>query len=357
MASGAKSPRLDASVTGRFRPIGDTSGKMSRAPITHVVIIDGTLASLEPERQSNASIAYNLIREIRPAARYSIRYEEGIQFLTWGNLIDIAAGRGITRQVRRAYGFIASRWRPGDRIFLFGFSRGAYAVRSLAGVIDQIGLLKPAHATERNINQVFRYYRDEKLSAGAQSFGAQYCWPGVSIDMIGVWDTVKAIGISWPVLWRLAPDPQDFHNHDLGATTKAGFHALALDESRRAFTPIMWAGRPEWVGRMEQVWFRGSHGDVGGFLGGFEAARPLANLPLVWMMDRAEECGLDLPEGWRDRFPCNPDAPAHGTYRGIAKFYLMRKRRIPLRDPSESIHESALFHAQKLGYTRARGEK
>lgn len=332
-------------MTGLPARICKNGATMARDPITHIVVLDGTLSSLEAHAMSNAGLTYSLLREMAPVSRYSIRYEQGLQFLTWGNLIDIAAGRGLTRQIRRAYGFIASRWRPGDRIFLFGYSRGAYAVRSLAGVIDQIGLLKPAFATERNIRQVFRYYREPTLSRGGQKFGQTYCWPGVSIDMIGVWDTVKSLGMPYPILWRLAPDPVDFHNHELGATTKNGFHALALDENRSAFAPVMWDSRPEWIGRLEQAWFRGSHGDVGGFLGGYEAARALANIPLVWMLERAEECGLDLPDNWRSRFPCDVTAPPHGTLRGIAKFYLYRKRRQPLQDSSEYLHPSAIGQA------------
>ncbi len=87
---------------------------------------------------------------------------------------------------------------------------------------------------------------------------------------------------------------------------------------------------------LEQVWFRGTHGDVGGHLGGFEPARPLANIPLVWMLEKAEGCGIELPEGWRERFEQDPEAPSIGTLRGWGKMFFWRKRRLIGADPSES---------------------
>ena len=92
---------------------------------------------------------------------------------------------------------------------------------------------------------------------------------------------------------------------------------------------------------MEQVWFRGSHGDVGAHLNGFEAARPLANIPLVWMLDRLEMCGLALPDGWQTRFEQDPDAPSVGTWRGWGWMFLARDKREVGRDVSESIHPTA----------------
>lgn len=318
----------------------ESDHKMQRPAVTHVVILDGTLSSLREQRRSHAGMTFELLNELPASPSLRVRYEEGIQWLTWGSLVDVIAGRGLTQQIRRTYSFIASRYRPGDRIFLFGFSRGAYAVRSLAGVIDQIGLLRPECATERNIRRVFRFYRDAPESGEAQHMRRDFCHASTQIEMIGVWDTVKSLGIPYPLLWRLAPRPVDFHNHALGASTLNGFHALALHENRRAFTPVMWESRPDWTGTLEQVWFRGSHGDVGGFIGSYERARPLANISLVWMLDKAENCGLPLPEGWRKRFPRDANAPAHGTLRGSSKYFILRRARQILYDPSEKLHPS-----------------
>ena len=103
------------------------------------------------------------------------------------------------------------------------------------------------------------------------------------------------------------------------------------------FAPVLWQTNSHNRGRVQQMWFRGAHGDVGGQLGGFEAARPLANIPLVWMLGRAEACGLPLPMGWRARFPCDVNAPSVGTFRGWGKMFVRRRRRRVGQDPSEAI--------------------
>lgn len=327
-----------------FAGIVPKLGLMERKPVTHVVIMDGTLSSLHVDLQSNAGRTYSLLSELAPSATLSLTYEEGIQWCNRSSLIDVIAGRGLTRQIRRAYGFIATRYRPGDRIFLFGFSRGAYAVRSLAGVIDRIGLLQRAHTTESNLRQVFRNYREAEISPAAKSFSNAFCRKDVRIEMIGVWDSVKALGIQYPLLWRLAPKPTDFHNHSLGNAVRNGFHALALDETRTAFSPVLWRTNESWNGHLEQAWFKGAHADIGGHLGKHQAARGLSNIPLVWMLEHAESCGLALPENWRNRFPTDVDAPAHGDKRGLAKYFLFRRKRVPLQDASEFIHPTAASH-------------
>ncbi|MFV1465700.1 MULTISPECIES: DUF2235 domain-containing protein [unclassified Phaeobacter] len=349
-----------------------------RGPQAHVIILDGTMSTLEPGHETHAGMVYRLCREVGP--QVSVFYEAGVQWQSWRKTTDVMIGRGINRQIRRAYGYLASRYRPGDRIYLMGYSRGAYAVRSLAGVIDEVGLLKAEHATVRNIRTAYRHYQCGGASASgmrdhtatslppvaemgaetapepdaaghgqamaqtgacvASTFSERYCHRNVEIEMVGVWDTVKALGLRLPLLWRWAERRHGFHNHQLGRHVKNGFHALALDETRRVFEPVLWECPDGHDGKVEQVWFRGSHGDVGGQLGGFEAARPLSNVSLVWMLERAENCGLPLPRDWRMRFPVDPTAPSVGTWRGWGKIFLLRgKRRVGL-DSSERLHSS-----------------
>lgn len=312
-----------------------------RGPTTHVIVLDGTLASLDGGEPTNAGITWLLLNEARQGARLSLYYEPGLQWQGWGHALDLAAGRGINRQIRRAYGFLASRYRPGDRIFLFGYSRGAYAVRSLAGFIDRVGLLKREEATERAILLLYRHYQNGPDSPAARRLARRLCHEKAEVEMIGVWDTVKALGFRSPLRFGFSEVDHRFHNHQLGASIRHGFHALALHETRTVFAPVLWTTPEGWDGRVEQVWFRGAHGDVGGQLGGFLEARPLANIPLVWMLERAEICGLPLPQGWRARFPCDATAPMVGTWRHWGKIFLRRRRRIIGRDPSESIHPSA----------------
>jgi len=324
-----------------------------RGAVTHLIILDGTMSSLEPGGETNAGIAYKLAREMGSAL--SIYYEPGLQWRTWRSARDIATGRGINRQIRRAYGYLASRYRPGDRIFLMGYSRGAYAVRSLAGVIDLMGLLRADVATERNVRDIYRYYEHGSESDAAQTFRMANCHQRIEIEMIGVWDTVKSLGLNAPMLWRLSEQAHSFHNHDISTIVKNGFHALAIDETREAYAPVMWSSDDAFTGRLEQVWFAGTHGDIGGQLGGFEPARPLANIALVWMLGCAEEVGLPLPSGWRDRFVQDPHAPSQGTWRGYGKIFMTRRRRVIGADRSERMHETVAPRqsaAAKTGFLR-----
>lgn len=326
---------------GLFRRTAARKRSFARGQVTHVVILDGTMSSLAKGRETHAGTVYKLLRELPAGARVSLYYEAGIQWQDWKRAHHVAFGRGINRQIRRAYGYLASRYRAGDRIYLIGYSRGAFAVRSLAGVIDRVGLLRPEHATERNLRQAYRLYEEAEPSDATRAFHAQYCHADASIEAVAVWDTVKALGLRLPFLWQITERRHAFHNHDLSHAVKHGFHALALDETRSVFKPLLWRCPEGFSGRVEQVWFRGAHGDIGGQLEGFEPARPLANIPLVWMLGRLEHTGFTLPDGWRGRFPCDPDAPSVGTWRGWAKVFLLRHKRKIGGDPTETIHPTA----------------
>lgn len=313
----------------------------TRDRVDHVILLDGTMSTLDEGEETNVGLIYKLLVEASQSRNIGILYEAGTQWSDWSKTLDIIEGRGINRQIQRTYGWLASRYRPGDRIFLIGYSRGAYAVRSLAGVIDRVGLVRSGCATERMMREAYRHYRFETDTATAARFAADYCHPHVPIELIGVFDTVKSLGFRAPFVWKWEEVKHAFHNHHIGSGVRHAFHALALDENREAFSPVMWECPPEHPGRLEQVWFRGSHGDVGGQLTGFRPARPLSNIPLVWMLDKMERCDLPLPEGWRQRFPTNPDANSVGTMRGWGKYFLARKRRVIGRDPSESLHPTA----------------
>lgn len=335
-------PRQSNRIFGWFRRRLSTDHSAfgrRRGPVDHVIILDGTMSSLEPGQETNAGLTFRLLQERGHA---SIFYEAGVQWTDWAATADVAVGRGINRQIRRAYGYLASRYRPGDRIFLMGYSRGAYAVRSLAGIIDRVGLIRAEAATERNIKQIYRLYQLAPGGSAARDFARLYCHDEAAIEMVGVWDSVKALGLRLPLLWRLTESDYEFHNHALGATIRRGYHALAYDETRQAYAPVLWSSPPGWEGEVEQVWFRGTHGDIGGQLGDAVHARPLSNIPLVWMLDKLERCDVPLPEGWRDRFACDVRAPSCGTWGGAGKLFLLRAPRLIGADATERLHETLL---------------
>lgn len=334
--------RLSKSVLGVFgrRRLlsAHSSETASRGPQSHVIILDGTMSTLEPGRETHAGMAYRLCKEMGP--RVSVYYEAGVQWNAWSKTADVMVGRGINRKIRSAYGYLASRYRPGDKIYLLGYSRGAYAARSLAGMLGAVGLVKTEHATVRHIRTAYRHYQMGSGHEVRQAFRNAHCHREIQIEMVGAWDTVKALGIRLPILWRWSQVQHAFHDQKLGDHVRAGYHALAMDETREAYAPVLWQTSPNYSGQLEQVWFRGSHGDVGGQIGECDAARPLANLSLVWMLERAEMSGLPLPRDWRMRFPVDPDAPSVGTWSGWGKIFLIRSRRKIGLDPSERVHPS-----------------
>ena len=324
----------------------------TRERVDHVVLLDGTMSSLAEGEETNVGLIYSLLHEVARSGRLSLYYEAGTQWSDWSKTLDVIEGRGINRRIRRAYGWLASRYRPGDRIFLIGYSRGAFAVRSLAGVIDRVGLLRQDEAIERLVQQAFRHYQINNGREAREVFSESHCRRDVPIEMIGCFDTVKSLGLRAPFVWKWSEIRHSFHNHQLGHHVRHGYHALALDETREAFRPILWECEPGREGIVEQVWFRGSHSDVGGQLAGSRKARPLSNIPLTWMLERIERSGVPLPTGWRQSFPTDPDAPSVGTWSGWGKIFLARKKRVFGTDPSESVHPSAegrSFLAREVG--------
>lgn len=313
------------------------------APTRHVIILDGTLSSLTNGYETNAGLTYKLLTT-QGAPDQVVFYEQGPQWCDLHTIGDVITGRGINGQIRRAYHALARRYRPGDRIFLFGYSRGAYAVRSLVGLIDKIGLLRADLASRSKVVQAFRFYQCDPEGPVARDFASTHCHPRTRIEAVCVWDTVKALGLRLPLLWRLTEGRYAFHSHRLGPSVQHGYHALALDENRVAYAPVLWDGTQDHEGHVEQVWFRGNHGDVGGHLTGYEAARPLANIPLVWMLQRAQNCGLILPKGWESRFPMDPEAPSVSSWRGWGRVFLLRHPRYVGLDPSERVHPTAAAH-------------
>ena len=326
---------------------GREGGHARRGPVKHVVILDGTMSSLLPGEESNAGRIFRLLARER-GTHLNLYYEAGLQWQDWRSTLGVMMGRGLNRQIRRAYGHLSSRYRPGDTIYLIGFSRGAYAVRSLAGAIERVGLLRAEDAIERNVRQAWRYYRNPPAQGVLEAHRRAHCHAEVPIEMVGVFDSVKALGLRLPLLWRWDAATYAFHSDALGASVRHGYHALALHETRVAYSPVLWRSVPGSCKDVQQMWFRGAHGDIGGHLEGFEPARPLANIPLVWMLERGEAAGLPLPDGWHREIHCDPGAPSVGTWRGWGWLFLLRARREVGVDPSESVHETAGEAAQDM---------
>ena len=309
------------------------------------------MSSLVPGCETNIGLIYRLLSDLPKTAHVTLYYEPGIQWRGFRRAHEVVAGVGINRPIRRAYLFLARNYQPGDRVILMGYSRGAYAVRSLAGLIDGMGLLRAAQIDEETLDRVYHLYREAPRSTAARALRDARCHARVEIAFLGVFDTVRALGIRWPVLWRVAATPHPYHSHALGPSTRVARHALAMDETRDAYAPVLWEVSPEQAasGAVEQMWFRGAHGDVGGQLDGYTPARPLSNIPLLWMLGEAEAAGLSLPQFWRSRYLTDASAPAKGTRRGAGRWFVARHARRVGVDPSERVHPSAQSAASQRG--------
>ncbi len=315
------------------------------------------MSSLTLGHETNIGQTYRLLSELPDDAGVRVYYEPGIQWQGLHRSHEVLAGIGINRQIRRAYMWLAEGYKPGDRIILMGFSRGAYAARSLAGLVDRMGLLRPDALNDAQMEALYTLYRSAPESDAARAMTANHCIADVPITFIGAYDTVRALGIRYPLIWRLLPLPHPYHTHTLGEHVQVARHALALDETRSVYRPVLWDTANVRDGQdVQQVWFKGSHGDIGGHLSGRLNARALGNISLNWMLTEAQAADLSLPPNWQARFPMDSAAPSVGTISGFSKLMWARKRRLVGGDRSESLHETARAHAQTRGVELAHDE-
>jgi uncharacterized protein (DUF2235 family) len=205
-------------------------------------------------------------------------------------------GHGLDENVMDNYRYLATNYQPGDELFLFGFSRGAFTVRSTVGLIRKCGILtKP---DESLIRDAYRIYRlTEKPPPGAtwkpadsptaEAFRNSYSHPREKIRFLGVWDTVGSLGIPGR-LRGLTAGKYKFHDVELSSWVIGAYQALAVDEHRQPFEPAIWQTKPVDGQEVEQAWFPGAHSDVGG---GYQQAG-LSDQAFLWMVERAQRHGL-----------------------------------------------------------------
>jgi uncharacterized protein (DUF2235 family) len=208
-------------------------------------------------------------------------------------LFGLAFGVGLTAKIERAYAFLMHNWQPGDRVFLFGFSRGAYTARALAGLLHMFGLLAPSH--ENLLPYVMRLFRGSRrvddqdaqiwrVSAQFRNTFARDA--GVEhrrfrVHFVGVWDTVSSVGWIW--------DPVKFRHTAANPSIVTVRHAVAVDERRSFFRQNLFAEDVRGQDLLE-LWFPGVHSDVGG--GYPEKDGGLWREPFTWMLDEAKKAGL-----------------------------------------------------------------
>ena len=200
-------------------------------------------------------------------------------------------GLGLDRNIWDLYRFLVQNFEAGDEIYLFGFSRGAFTVRSLAGMVRKCGVLRKNRVDE--VMKAYEFYRSDHLPASdeAKAFRMQKSVE-TRIRCIGVWDTVGSLGIPATPLRYFSERKYRFHDVQLSSWVDNAFHALAIDERRVPFRPAIWEAQQPSEGQppqtIKQVWFAGVHSDVGG---GYTSTG-LSDLTLEWMIREAAGCGL-----------------------------------------------------------------
>ena len=319
-------------------------------PKNLVLCFDGTNCQFGPENTNVVRLAQVLERDPQ---RQRLYYDPGIGTLPEPNaftrvqkwiskVYGLAFGGGLLGKVAEAYVFLMDSWEPGDRVFLFGFSRGAYTARAVAGMLYKVGLL--TQGNEELIPfawHMFKYEQDKELAAGFKTTFSR----GVELEFLGLWDTVSSVGWAW--------DPQHLPYTQNNPIVRRVRHAVALDERRAYFVQNLWGNVPSDV---VQVWFPGVHCDVGGGLPENESG--LSAIALQWMVREAKTAGLVLnPEMEKAVLPAEntpayvapyAGGPANESLKGL--WWIPEFIPKPYRDPAALFAERWMIHAGRHRY-------
>ena len=253
-------------------------------PKNIAVFIDGTDDTFTSGAKNNSNVGILYEACINDARQFKF-YSDGPGI--GGHILASAVGTGVNVRVQRGYDWCAENYEDGDQIFLFGFSRGAFAARSVAGMIRAVGLLRKDKLSLEDA--AFSAYQNAKSDpAAAAAFKAANSIE-VKIHFVGVWDTVGSVSI--PLALTLNAIPlAPFHDVTLGPHIENAFHAVSIDEQRWDFQPTYFNAYLAQPGQtVEEVFFPGVHSDVGG---GYADDPSLSKITLAWLANRAKEHGL-----------------------------------------------------------------
>lgn len=264
--------------------------KEVRCPVRIAYFCDGTWN--DPANNTNVFQLFTATPQI-PGQQNPI-YDSGVG--TGGTPIDKllggAFGAGLANKIKAGYTQIAHIYEKGDEVFLFGFSRGAFTARSLAGMIAICGL-PTQNFDEECADTAFEAYRNEASRKELLDSMSDYAMDDAKIKMLGVWDTVGSLGI--PAAWGGVDTVQyGFLDATLHPDVQNAYQALAIDEQRAQFPSTLWYGPFAPGQTVEQVWFSGVHCDVGG---GYTPIPEdnntlLSDVPLGWIAGKAQALGL-----------------------------------------------------------------
>lgn len=305
-----------------------------------VVCCDGTWNTLDQMRDgvpcpTNVARLYHALIDRADQLRY---YHPGVG--VGPGVIDrlggAAVGAGLSANIKSAYSWLAANYRDGDAVCLFGFSRGAYTVRSVAGMLHACGLptlpedMPPVQRWEL-IDRLYDETYRRPDGAGPPPY------PQIWIQFLGVWDTVGALGIPdflGPLRLLDVERRHRFHDTRLGERVRHARHAVALDEQRGTFTPTLWTDLPARDGpdrSVRQIWFPGCHTDVGG--GYLE--KGLSDGALAWMIQQAQACtGLEFDPKMVAQVRPDPGEALHDSCTGFYRRIGPCPRAVPFVGPT-----------------------
>ncbi len=296
-----------------------------------------------------------------PPAQQMVLYLSGVgtSGYTVDRLLGGAFGFGLFDNVRTGYRFLALNYDPGDEVFVFGFSRGAYTARSLVGMIGRVGLLTRESLIADHLPEAVARYRRKRPDRHSfhgtsdQRFKQVHSHPDVQVTFLGVFDTVGALGV--PGAFRRG---HQFHDVNLSTSVRCARQALAVDEHRMKFEPALWESPPPDGSApasdpdVRQVWFEGAHSDVGGGYGD----TGLSDTALGWMVREAREAGLAFDEDLlRTYLDSGSAAIRHDSLSPTYKLLngLSRARLALLHPPPDRRHFAG--HDRVVGYPRGVG--
>ena len=321
---------------------------------------DGTWNKINPDTSTNVVKMYNSIcadgvdKEGNKVAQLKV-YDEGVGtgYTLKDRVLGGATGSGIDTNIKDMYVFIMLSYEPGDHIFLFGFSRGAYTARSIGGLIRNSGILKREYL--HLVDKAYDLYRDKNDYSSPdsdlmQSFRKAYAVEAITpIHFIGVWDTVGSLGIPLPWYNMVNTKKYKFHDVTLSSYVRHAYHALAIDEKRKLFEPTLWTksnsvvNNPDHPQKLEQRWFSGVHSNVGG---GYKDNK-LSNMALQWMFDKAAGVGLCFNEPPLIQSTSFDKGKITNSYTFIYWFWLPKPRKPLIKNQANEVVDEGAWNLFK----------
>jgi len=322
-----------------------------------IICCDGTWSI--PESLDNNSITnvVKMLRSIKPedtdkAIPQIVYYNQGLGTGSDSSkvrrLFEAATGYGISRNIEDCYRFLVNNYVEGDEIYCFGFSRGAYTVRALIGLLDCVGLLDKEGLA--SFPEAFQYYRTppNKRTTPPSSLENNL---KPRIHLLGVWDTVGAPGVPAFMLGAISKKLWvGFFDTTLSSIVERGYQALAIDEHRKLFTPVLWSASSS-TQQVTQVWFSGAHSNIGGGRKNTE----LSDIAFSWVVQRAKDAGLVFSNTYLNslaKVNPNPNGKIHPSFSMPYKIFQKNETHIRntgnIETTGEMIHESVIERLESI---------